>query len=215
MNQRAFRRALRYGFGRAVLHLRDHDAAPYRDDILDGCLHFWGFDGDFDQDRSNYLFEIISLTGARAFYQERILEAVESAGDDRDGRQLFALARLFAEDGDEQARAALERALTRLPFDGDLAEHVIMLNGPAGLARVLRLRLDKMESERDEERDVTDLGPWIIEEAAQRWGKSAFERGMRDVGRADPRIRTSWREIQRAGAEWRRDLVPHRSRVLS
>ena len=41
MNKRAFRRALRYGFGRAILHLQQHDAAPYRDDILDGCLHDW------------------------------------------------------------------------------------------------------------------------------------------------------------------------------
>src|SRR5215218_8612119 len=41
MNQRAFRRALRYGFGRAILHLQRHDAARYRDDILGGCLHDW------------------------------------------------------------------------------------------------------------------------------------------------------------------------------
>ena len=43
MNPRAFRRALRYGFGRAILHLQHHDAAPYRDAILDGCLHDWTF----------------------------------------------------------------------------------------------------------------------------------------------------------------------------
>ena len=99
MNKRAFRRALRYGFGRAILHLQQHDAAPYRDDILDGCLHDWTPLPHLFYRRADYMFEIVSLTGERNFYRDHILAAVASADDDLDGRHVFALARLFAEAG--------------------------------------------------------------------------------------------------------------------
>lgn len=206
MNQRAFRRALRYGFGRAILHLRGHDAAPYRGDILDGCLHFWGFDGDFDHNRPDYMFEVISLTGEREFYRDRILAAVESAAGDRDGHQHFALARIFTEAGDEAARVALDRALERLPFDHKLAEHTIMLHGPAGLLRVLRLRLDRLDPKGGTQQDSVDVDPWIIQEATDRWGKRAFASAMQDAGRADPRIRNLWSQLRQEEAKWRQDL---------
>lgn len=34
-----FARWLAHGLGRPILYLRDHDAEPYRDVILDACLH--------------------------------------------------------------------------------------------------------------------------------------------------------------------------------
>src|SRR3954454_9360312 len=113
MNQRAFCRALRYGYVRVILYLQQHDAAPYRDDILDGCLHAWTFLPDILGRHDHYMFEIISSTGERAFYRDHILAAVASARDDLDGYHVFALARLFADEGDEAAREALDRALGR------------------------------------------------------------------------------------------------------
>jgi hypothetical protein len=82
MDQRALRRALRFGFGRAILHLQHYDAARYRNDILDGCLHEWKFQIG---GRSHYMFEIIALTGECGFYRDHILAAVASARNDADG----------------------------------------------------------------------------------------------------------------------------------
>ena len=276
MNQREFRRALRYGFGRAILHLQQHDAARYRDDILDACLHDWDFlilrypHGL----RSDYMFEIISLTGERAFYRDHILAAVASARDDLDGHHVFALARRFADEGDEAAREALDRALERLPFDRELAHHVIALHGSAGLAHVVRLRLDRLDAEGDDHveddvgygiahlfddesdeaaRDALDralerlpfdddlakqaislhgpaglarvmrlrldrldadcdirapddiIGWWVIDDATERWGKRAVAATMRDAGRADPRIKALWTAVRQRVAQGRQE----------
>lgn len=205
MNQRAFRRALRYGFGRAILHLQQHDAVRHRDDILDGCLHDWVYDMAIEDSRPEYMFEIIALTGERAFYRDRILAAVALAADDHDGHHIFALARLFADDGDEAARVALDRALERLPFDDALAKHAIALHGPDGLARVLRFRLDRLDAD-GEARDVDEIvGSWLIEDAAERWGKRAVASAVCDAGRADPRIKKLWTAVREEEAKGRQD----------
>jgi hypothetical protein len=282
MNKRAFRRALRYGFGRAILHLQHHDATRYCDDILDGCLHDWTGLPHHHGMRSDYMFEIISLTGERVFYRDHILAAVASAGDDLDGRHVFALARRFADAGDEAAREALDHAWERMPFDDDLAHNVIAFHGPAGLARVVQLRLDRLDADGGVHGDDGDVyvgdynvgaglfslfdddgdqvtrdaldralerlpfdywlyksaialhGPagiarvmrmrldrldadgevraaadsiewWVIDEATKRWGKRAVAAAMRDAGRADPRIKALWTAVRRRVEKGRQD----------
>jgi hypothetical protein len=273
MNKRAFRRALRYGFGRAILHLQHHDADRYRDDILDGCLHDWTFIPHLHGRRAEYMFEIVSLTGERDFYRDHILAAVASAGDDLDGRHVFALARRFADAGDEAAREALDhawermpfddglahnviafhgsaglarvvqmrldridagdvdderaalafyglfddeddeaardvwdRALERRPFNDDLAEHTIVLHGPAGLARLMRLRLDRLNASGEVRAADDIIGWWVIDDAYERWGKRAVAAAMRDAGRADPWIKALWTDVRQRVAKGRQDL---------
>lgn len=196
MNKRAFRRALRYGFGRAILHLQQHDSTPYRDDILDGCLHFWGYDGDFDTDRPEYIFEIISLTGEREFYRNRILNAVETETDDHDLRQLLTLVRLFAEVGDDEARQTLDRALQRMPFDELLTEREIVREGPQGLLRIVQSRLACLAPDGETDVDISELG-WVLRDAQGHWGKRAFTEVMSVAGQQDPRIATIWKQIQK------------------
>lgn len=214
MNQRAFRRALRYGFGRAILHLRSHDAARYRDDILDGCLHNWGYGYSIEDSRPDYMVEIIALTGERAFYRDRILAAVASARDDHDGHFVFALARRFADAGDEAARVALDRALERLPFCEALAERAMALHGPAGLVRVVRLQLDRLDVGGDARDGDETVKPWLnaelIEEATERWGKRAVAAAVRDAGRTDPRIKRWWTDYRHEEAKRRQERAERR-----
>jgi hypothetical protein len=282
MNKRAFRRAMRYGFGRAILHLQQHDAAQYRDDIVDGCLHDWTGLPNHHYRRADYMFEIVSLTGERDYYRDHILKAVGSASDDLDGHHVFELAWLFADAGDEAARDALNRAIERLPFDHELASHVVALQGTAGLARVVQLRFDRLDAdggvygddgdvyvddnnvglglfwlfgdEGDEvERDALDralerlpfddrlrkianafhgpaglarvirsrldhldatgevrapddiIGWWVVDDAYERWGKRAVAAAMRDAGRADSRIKALWTAVRRRVEKGRQD----------
>jgi hypothetical protein len=289
MNKRAFRRALRFGFGRAILHLQNHDATRHRYDILDGCLHDWSRPPRLHGFRADYMYEIVCLTGERDYYRDHILLAVASASSDHDGFHVFKLARLFADDGDEAARDALNRAIERLPFDHELASHIVALQGSAGLARVMRLRFDRLDAdggvygddgdvyvddnnvglglfwlfgdEGDEvTRDALDralerlpfddllrkkanafhglaglarvirmrldhldaagevrapediIGWWIIDDAYERWGKRAVAAAMRDAGRADPRIKTLWTDVrqrvEKGHQDWKASLDP-------
>ena len=103
-----FARSLRSGRGNAVLHLQTHDAAPYRDVILNACLHCVAFDPQSNGDRADYLFEVVTLTGDVPFYRERILAALPLAcNENYDRAQVFDLAARFAAHGDEAARSLL------------------------------------------------------------------------------------------------------------
>lgn len=70
---------LTIGLGRALLHLREHDAAPYRKAILHACLHSMVYDRQTEHSREQYLLDIINLTGERDFYRSHILAAAPLA----------------------------------------------------------------------------------------------------------------------------------------
>ena len=103
-----FARSLRSGRGNAVLYLQMHDAAPYRDVILNACLHCVAFDPQANGDRADYLYEIIQLTGDVQFYRDRVFASLPLAsGENYDRGQLFDLVGRFAANGDGVARNLL------------------------------------------------------------------------------------------------------------
>lgn len=101
-----FKRILEIGLGRAILFLQTHDATPYREVILEACLHDTRQDSIMEYRRSTYLFEVITLTGSLEFFREPILQALKNAPDPnaKDTNQLVGLATCFAEQGDQEAR---------------------------------------------------------------------------------------------------------------
>ena len=56
------------GFGRVVLFLHENDAVPFREAILDSCLHHRTFDQQTESYRTDYLFDIMRATGEPEFY---------------------------------------------------------------------------------------------------------------------------------------------------
>ncbi|MHB8648528.1 MAG: hypothetical protein ACYDAR_22325, partial [Thermomicrobiales bacterium] len=109
MEVEEFRRVLAAGLGRAILYLRDHDDAPYRDVILYACTNGLQYDRQSEGARSKYLLEVIECTDAQQWYRERILAAFARTltDPDLDVDQLFAFAWQYAEEGDAAAREAL------------------------------------------------------------------------------------------------------------
>ncbi len=133
-----FRWVLNIGLGRAILHLREHDAAPCQAVILNACLHCTACDPQVEGMRAQYLLEVIQATRNPAYYQERIIQALRDAppSQDWDHLQLMVFAKLFALEGDEQARRALYDAAARDARAGfaDGATLLIDLDGLTGLS---------------------------------------------------------------------------------
>jgi len=131
-----FARSLRSGRGNAVLHLQTHDAAPYRDVILNTCLHCVAFDPLSNGYRADYLFEIVTLTGDVPFYRERILAALPLASyENYDRAQAFDLVARFAAQGDEEARTLLYTTYSDSVTDAEGAvgdNAIIKLDGVQG-----------------------------------------------------------------------------------
>ncbi|HZO26892.1 MAG TPA: hypothetical protein VFH48_12995 [Chloroflexota bacterium] len=108
-----FERVLGLGLGRAILFLRQHDARPYRDIILNACVHWTGYDQQVEGTRTPYLMTVLDETGQIESYVESILAAFRSTTDRRDQQQLIRLASELAQDGYAEARVALYERFDR------------------------------------------------------------------------------------------------------
>lgn len=77
-----FAHLLTIGLGRAVLHLEQHDPAPYRQAILDAARYGRAYDPQSEDTREDYLVDLIDRAGAAAWFREQLLAALTSASDD-------------------------------------------------------------------------------------------------------------------------------------
>jgi len=139
-----FKRILEVGLGRAICYLQTHDVTPYRDVILDACLHDTRYDGQVESRRATYLFDVIAQTGFQEFYREPILQSMENASDPNtyDSLQLNDLATNFADQGDQAARQLVyDHFVAHLTSDdwGDVtrAANLISLDGTDGFLFVV------------------------------------------------------------------------------
>lgn len=117
-----FARALKQGRGAAYLHLQRHGLEGREDLLLKACLEDLAFDGQCEESRGYWLYEMIKAADARAWFAERILAAIADPGEDYSLRQLCSLCCGLAEDGDEDAARALKCFVLGQDFDGEACE---------------------------------------------------------------------------------------------
>jgi len=174
---------LRVGLGRPILHLRDHDSRPYRETILDACLHDTVYDRQCEGSRAPYLFDVIAATGEPNYYRDRLLAASAPEMLDGDnGEQIVALLGQFAKRGDATSRAQLRvifatNAASERP---DGASELVAVEGLVGLLTVAaQLPLDPDD-------------PWfatmLVNDAAEIVGGAATWAALRARATSDPGI---------------------------
>jgi hypothetical protein len=165
------RDALQKGLGRAVMwaSLGHLDDAP----LLDACLHDKRYDTQSEDERTDWLWNIMSLAGATERFRDEILEALNALKDERAASQLCELGRLYAESGDEQFRARLYEIVETKPIEDSpwLGEmDIIELDGESAFLFGVRThgeRLEKVEGYWD---DGT-----LAELAADQWGEERVQ----------------------------------------
>ena len=185
MDRTEFERVLRLGLGRAVLQLEEHDAAPYRDLILHACLRNLAYDPQREGDRATYMFDVIKATNDRAFYRARILQALRNRPEDWDAAHLCALARLFAQGGDQEARQALYDHVAARIATTDWAgrDDIIALDGLAGFCYVATLLGEQALTKPD----FTD-DDFLLSLVEERYGQEMAERELSQVAAANRHI---------------------------
>ncbi len=146
MDTAPFAHWLRIGLGRPILHLRRNDSRPYRETILDACLHDTVYDRQCEGSRAPYLFDVIAATGEPDYYRDHLLAAsAPETLDGDDGEQILALLGLFAAQGDTEARAQLYRVFdTNIASERpDAATEIVEVDGVVGLLAIAgRLSFD-------------------------------------------------------------------------
>ena len=169
-------------FGRVILFLRENDAVPFREAILDSCLHHRAFDGHMEDYRTEYLLDIMQATGEPEFYAARIREALGTNGKDYSYSQLYELAARLARNGDEEARRVMYDRFARNAAHHDTtgAADLVALDGVSGylfVAEQWQLHPLPEEDHWEEawllEELKRQIGP---EEARQALGRAAEER---------------------------------------
>ncbi len=133
-NLSEFNQWLQKGLGRAVLHLRTHDPAPYREAVLYACTHDLTYDAQCEGDREIYLVALINCVADQDFFRNGFLEALRRPPKDPekfDLGQTIELARSFAEKGDDEMKQAMYRALADAGFEQEpiYYEDLIKLDG--------------------------------------------------------------------------------------
>jgi hypothetical protein len=77
MNADRFEKAVALGLGRPVLYLLNHDARPYREIILDACLHNKANDPQVEGGRAAYLIDLMRASGDQKFYEEAVVQSLD------------------------------------------------------------------------------------------------------------------------------------------
>jgi hypothetical protein len=108
MNHAELKHVLEVGLGRIIVFLQQHDARPYHDLILDACIHNMAYDPQVEGTFEQYVFDIIQMTGEPMVFRDHLLANLpEDMEDDRDELHMVRLAKLFAQQGDAEARQAI------------------------------------------------------------------------------------------------------------
>ena len=113
-----FRSSIRRGTGEAYLLINKHKGIDFSDEIIKACLKNFAYDGQCESSRAGYLFELILLSNQRKI-RSKILHALATEQKHTWAlTQLFDLAKLFALQGDHEAKQAIYGRFFTNPIDG-------------------------------------------------------------------------------------------------
>lgn len=84
MDEAEFQRLVKSGLGRAIIYASENDIRPFRDVILDACLHCYSVDAQIEGTRASYMLQLVDLTPDRQFShdEEMRAECAHDANDD-------------------------------------------------------------------------------------------------------------------------------------
>jgi hypothetical protein len=186
MDEAQFRRLLQFGLGRAILHARDHDVRPFRDVIVDACLHCYAYDAQIEGTRASYMLDLLDLTPDKDLYYEAVLNALPGSGDDYDAMQRFAFAACLALDGNERAKRLMYESYNPGPKMGEgIGIEFLQVDGIAGLL----FAAEKIGALLTATNQKVDLG-WLLGVAGQRFGKEEVQNELRRAGQENAQIET-------------------------
>ncbi|MBC6698248.1 hypothetical protein [Hymenobacter sp. BT190] len=137
--KRLFRDAIRRGTGRAHLLMRDYPHVNFSLDILKAAVTNYAYDPQCERGRGMYIVELVNLSTNKQQLINQILRKLVAQQEDTHGLdQLFEIARLLAQAGHPEARAAFyERlALGALPEYACTGTYeAVLLDGVEGMKR--------------------------------------------------------------------------------
>ena len=215
--QEEFQGWLQRGLGRAVLFLQQHDAVPYRNMILNACVHNLAYDPQVEGNRARFLYDVIQATGEIEVYATCTRDTLATT-DDRDSQwQLYDLSVLLAKNGDQEARRVIYQTFARHVAMQNYAgaDAPIELDGLEGFLFVVHQTALYPLSEEDQWLEET-----YVDTLEEHLGKDTSQAALDEAAANDPVLAaflTRVRERQETQAEARKQrprfVVPDAAKI--
>ena len=109
LTRREFASALQKGLGRAYLHVSHYGLDDVSDLVLKACLQDQSYDPQTESSKAKWLFTMFKDSPQRDELANAIISSLKTKRDTWDLQQLFELSLILAQNGDEQAREALQK----------------------------------------------------------------------------------------------------------
>jgi hypothetical protein len=206
------RDALKKGLGRALQWALTGrlDAEA----LLEACLRDQRFDGQIEDPRGGWLWQMVRSVGATERFRVPILHALYDLADAGSETQLCQIARRYAEAGDETFRARLYQIVEQKPVADSpwLGEaEILTLDGEQAFLFAARVRGRFLEGRGWEWDDGS-----LIDLAAERFGEEHVNR-LLDASSdgAVSRFRESWRQEKQNKPEQHDHHHSHKERMAA
>jgi len=153
-----FSSSIKRGTGEAYLIMLENPSIDFTDEIIKASLKNYAYDGQSEGSRGEYLYRLIERSPHQDKIRHRILKrlAIEQK-DTWTLVQLFDLAKIFAQNGDEQSKKAIYERFYNHSIEGSAwvgYSEILELDGLAGLKYIARTIGQSLEQNPDDWQDA-------------------------------------------------------------
>lgn len=197
LTRRQFAAALQKGLGRAYLHVLHDGIDEVADLVLKVCLKDLAYDPQSESTKAPWLYKMFGGTPHFHGFRKSILAALRSKKDTWDLVQLFELALIMAEAGDEESKVAIKmkafRKAGKLSEDDWLGSgEWIELNGLDGALELAETYGKRLLKNPDD--FVPDDLLWAYEEL-----KPELNSRLQQLSQSDPRYEAYFQYLKKRG----------------
>jgi hypothetical protein len=117
--KRQFLNSLKRGTGEAYLIARSHPEIDFSNEIIKGASNIYAYDGQCEGNRAEYIFDIISISKQKDKIRNAVLQRLATEQENTwNLTHLFALAKMYAQQDDAEAKQAIYDRFLNNPIRG-------------------------------------------------------------------------------------------------
>lgn len=152
--KKQFFNSIQCGTGRAYLIAQENPSIDFSAYIIKGALNNYAYDGQCESSRAQYIFGLIMLSDQKDKIRKAVLEGLFAENEDTWSlTHLFDLVKLYAEQGDEEARNAIYQRFLQGDSDWVGYEEILALDGLKGLLFIAEKFGKELEQDPDRWQD--------------------------------------------------------------
>lgn len=194
--KRQFLNSLKRGTGEAYLLVKDNPNIDFSNNIIKGALNIYAYDGQSEGNRAQYIFDIISISKQKDKIRKAVVQGLATEQNSTwNLTHLFALAKLYAQQKDTEAKQAIYNRFLNNPIEGSDwvgAYEILELDGLHGLFYIAEKYGKYIEQNPDDWQD-----DWIIKRFQDENKKIKVSEELKKKAKTDKFIRIYLNNIER------------------